>query len=284
MLKERIITAVILLIIFIAALMVPRPEFFGALTLVFIGIGGWEWARLNGFDAPVTYLLGMVVALICGGLWLCGLVVYLPGWFWWFVGAIWVVGAPFILFAGSQGWLGIPKTFRLVLGVLILCSAWAAMWLCKLAGNNFLLSVLFMVWAADTGAYCGGKIFGKHKLAPSISPGKSWEGAISGALTVMLLAVVWVALDRCFIANGFHFSSSIFSIFYQSVGIWFMVPILLFLTAMSIVGDLSESLMKRSVGMKDSSRILPGHGGVLDRVDALLPVLPLSIAFISALS
>lgn len=284
MLKERIITAVILLIIFIAALMAPRPEFFGALTLIFIGIGGWEWARLNGCDAPATYLLGMIVTLICAGLWLGGLVVYLPGWFWWFVGAMWVVGAPFILFAGSKGWSGISKVFRLVLGVLILCSAWAAMWLCKLAGNNFLLSVLFMVWAADTGAYCGGKIFGKRKLAPTISPGKSWEGAISGALTVLFLAVVWIALDRSFTANGSHFSYSIFSVLYHSVGIWFMVPILLFLTTMSIVGDLSESLMKRSAGMKDSSCILPGHGGVLDRVDALLPVLPLSIAFISALA
>jgi phosphatidate cytidylyltransferase len=118
---------------------------------------------------------------------------------------------------------------------------------------------------ADIAAYAGGRAFGRHKLAPSISPGKSWEGVWSGMVGVLLLALLWTQLDQAY-ALG---SSSLYTRLQQGFG-W--------LSGMSVVGDLVESLVKRAAGAKDSSGLLPGHGGVLDRVDALLPVFPIALA------
>ena len=142
----------------------------------------------------------------------------------------------------------------------------------RLVGLGFLLSVLLLVWMADIAAYFGGKVFGRRKLAPAISPGKTWEGAISGLLGVVLLAACWIWADP----HG----ASLYA------RLWALGPVLavlslVFLVAMSVVGDLAESLVKRSAGAKDSSQLLPGHGGVLDRVDALLPVLPLAMMLIT---
>jgi phosphatidate cytidylyltransferase len=139
-------------------------------------------------------------------------------------------------------------------------------------GLGFLLSVLTLVWMADISAYFGGKTFGRHKLAPTVSPGKSWEGVFSGMAGVLLLAPGWLWID----AQEVFAQPSLFS------RLWAWGPVLavlggVFLVTMSVVGDLVESLVKRSAGMKDSSQLLPGHGGVLDRVDALLPVLPLAM-------
>ncbi len=143
-------------------------------------------------------------------------------------------------------------------------------------GVNFLLSVLVLVWMADIAAYAAGRTFGlkftKRKLAPAISPGKSWEGAWGGMAGVLALAVAWVMADRALQAAV----PSLYSRLALS-GWWLLVIAALFLAAMSVVGDLVESLIKRSAGVKDSSQLLPGHGGVLDRVDALLPTLPLAM-------
>jgi phosphatidate cytidylyltransferase len=130
------------------------------------------------------------------------------------------------------------------------------------------------VWAADIAAYFGGRAFGKRKLAPSISPGKSWEGVVSGMLGVLALAAFWLWLDTRIAAD----SASVFTLLKQRFGVGLMVVAVLALTAMSVVGDLFESLIKLAVGANDSSALLPGHGGVLDRVDALLPVLPCALA------
>ena len=147
-------------------------------------------------------------------------------------------------------------------------------------GVNFLLSVLVLVWAADVFAYFFGKALGgrciKAKLAASISPGKSWEGALGGMLGVLCVALVWMEVDRHWAFSGLSFYSLLFA-----KGWWFALPALLFMSAMSVVGDLVESLVKRSAGMKDSSGLLPGHGGVLDRVDALLPTLPLAMMLVA---
>jgi phosphatidate cytidylyltransferase len=145
------------------------------------------------------------------------------------------------------------------------------------SGINFILSVFCLVWAADIAAYFGGRAFGKRKLALSISPGKSWEGVWSGMLGVMLLAVLWLAIDR----TGQVDSASLYTRLFKTHGTFGLVLVLIFLSAMSVVGDLVESLVKRSAGAKDSSGLLPGHGGVLDRVDALLPVFPLALAMVS---
>jgi phosphatidate cytidylyltransferase len=139
-------------------------------------------------------------------------------------------------------------------------------------GIPFLLSVLLLVWVADIFAYFTGKKWGRHKLAPSISPGKSQEGLVGGVIGVFLLASGWVILQ----ASYPEMNNSLFSLLYSHSPL-FMYACVFFLTLMSAAGDLFESLMKRSAGMKDSSQLLPGHGGVLDRLDALLPTLPMAI-------
>jgi phosphatidate cytidylyltransferase len=134
----------------------------------------------------------------------------------------------------------------------------------------YLLSVMAIVWVADIGAYFSGKAFGKRKLAPSISPGKSWEGAIGGGIAVLVLGALSVVAGLPWLQDTFvvHLQSKL--------GWGATLGILVVLTAASVVGDLFESQLKRRAGVKDSSNLLPGHGGVLDRIDALVPVLPLA--------
>ena len=142
-------------------------------------------------------------------------------------------------------------------------------------GVNFLLSVLALVWMADIAAYFAGHAFGKRKLAIHISPGKSWEGVWGGMAGVLLMAFIWSWSDTQWQPD----SLSLYTRLAQQ-GWPYMVLAVVFLAAMSVVGDLVESLVKRSAGMKDSSHLLPGHGGVLDRVDALLPTLPLALMLV----
>jgi phosphatidate cytidylyltransferase len=130
---------------------------------------------------------------------------------------------------------------------------------------------------ADIAAYFGGRAWGKRKLALSISPGKSWEGVWSGMISVVLLAAVWLGVDRSLSLD----SESLFTLLLKRQGVVGLILVVVFLSALSVVGDLFESLVKRSAGAKDSSALLPGHGGVLDRFDALLPVVPIAMAFAS---
>lgn len=148
---------------------------------------------------------------------------------------------------------------------------------------NFLFSVFALVWVADIGAYFFGRAFGRRKLAPNISPGKSWEGVWGGVLAVFILCGVWIYVDRLRLTGGegevLNSSSQGLSFFslIASKGLLIQIFALVFMVGMSVTGDLIESLVKRSVGAKDSSRLLPGHGGVLDRIDALLPTLPIAM-------
>jgi phosphatidate cytidylyltransferase len=157
-----------------------------------------------------------------------------------------------------------------------LCFAWLAVVNARGLGINFLFSAMALVWVADIAAYFAGRRFGERffsdKLAPSISPGKTREGAIGGLIGAVLLAFGWYMADQHFLMD----SKSIFSILAGRHWL-FMLLGAIFLGLMSICGDLLESLVKRSAGAKDSSQLLPGHGGVLDRVDALLPVIPLAM-------
>jgi phosphatidate cytidylyltransferase len=175
---------------------------------------------------------------------------------------------------GVQSWPHVPRVLRWCIGCAALWAAWLALSVAKATGVNFLLSVFCLVWAADIAAYFGGRAFGKRKLAPSISPGKSWAGVFSGTAGVLALSLVWMAIDQ-------HVAVDSPSLYTQLQGTWGwvgMLVCLLVLAAMSVVGDLFESLVKRAAGAKDSSQLLPGHGGVLDRVDALLPVFPIALA------
>lgn len=301
MLKQRVITALVLVAILLPALAAEAAWPFALLTLVFVAAAGWEWSRLNG--APGWRAWVLAAAVVGGALYAAtqlALPVWsaqpsgsalsephthtwgeppvgflVPGWVWWLAALIWVPGGGAMLRWGTAHWLAVPQVLRRLVGVLILVMAWLALVEGRSQGLNFLLSVFCLVWAADIGAYFGGRAFGKRKLAPSISPGKSWEGVIAGMLTVAVLAALWVWVDRhAAVADG----PSLYSRLWTGLGPLGAALALAALTGMSVAGDLVESLVKRQAGVKDSSQLLPGHGGVLDRVDALLPVLPLSLA------
>ncbi len=275
MLKQRIITAVCLLAVFLPALVHPSPVFFGGLTLLLIAASGWEWARMLGAGAALSWGSGLLVSLVLAALMFAGVELH---WrvVWLTAAAAWVLLSVWMLARGVGGWTDWPSCLRLGLGLALLVLSGAALWQARLQGWVFLLSILALVWTADVAAYFGGKRWGKRKLAPMLSPGKTWAGAISGLAAVLFLASVWLALESVNPAN----SPSLFARLWDW-GPWMAVLALVFLTTMAVVGDLLESLVKRSAGLKDSSGLLPGHGGVLDRVDALLPVLPLAMMLMS---
>jgi len=191
-------------------------------------------------------------------------------------GGAWVVLGAWLLYSGVSAWARVPQTLRLVGGIVALWVAWIAVVQARIMGINFLFSVLVLVWIADIFAYFAGRALGgrfiERKLAPSISPGKTWEGALGGMAGVVACAFVWRALDTSLAADVASLYTRLSDVHWG-----FMVLAALFLSVMSVVGDLVESLFKRSAGIKDSSGLLPGHGGVLDRVDALLPILPLAM-------
>lgn len=303
MLKQRVITALVLAAILLASLLNELVWPFSALTLVFITAAGWEWSRLN--DAPGARAL-LTGAAVAGGCVYAAQVVGLPVWatvmdsglnlhphvhgwglplagfhvasgVWAFAGVVWVLGGATVLRFGGAHWRKVPEFWRRLLGLVLLVMAWLALVESKAQGLNFLLSVLCLVWAADIGAYFGGRAFGRRKLAPSISPGKSWEGVLSGFLAVCALAGLWVWVDGQWVVD----SPSLYSRIWLGLGPIGTLLALMFLVGMSVVGDLFESLVKRQAGVKDSSQLLPGHGGVLDRIDALLPALPLALAVLT---
>ncbi len=276
MLKERVITALILLAILLPALFYPTGVPFAVVVLVLMAAGAWEWGRLNGFGSAGAIGIGAICTAMCVGTWAAGWLERPLAAVWVVAGSAWVLGGAALLRAGVAGWPRIAGPVRLVGGVLALWLAWVAVVQARMMGINFLLSVLVLVWVADVFAYFAGRALGlkftKSKLAPSISPGKSWEGVWGGMAGVLVLALAWVWADR-------HYAVVVPS-FYSLLlarGAWFLLLAVVFMAAMSVVGDLVESLVKRSVGVKDSSGLLPGHGGVLDRVDALLPTLPLAM-------
>ncbi|MBP6901873.1 MAG: phosphatidate cytidylyltransferase [Burkholderiaceae bacterium] len=276
MLRQRIITAVLLLALLLPALLAPVAWPFQALTLLLIGAAGWEWARLNGQGGVLAWVWGALVVLLSWAVSrLGGLPEQQP--LWWPATLAWTLGGAWALRAGPAGWSRLPGLPRLLLGVALLVVGWNAIAAAHVVGVNFLLSAMALVWAADIAAYFGGRAFGRRKLAPSISPGKSWEGVFSGWVGVLALAALWTWID----ARHALGSASLFTQLLGTYGWSGLVAASLALAGLSVVGDLFESLVKRAAGAKDSSGLLPGHGGVLDRIDALLPVLPAALAMIS---
>ena len=274
MLLQRVITALVLMAVLLPALLATSLWPFAALSLVMIGAAGWEWGRLNGLGAKGAVLLGAAVAATCAAAWWAGWAAATPPAVWWLNCAGWVIGGGVALRAGPPSWPKLPQVARIALGWLMLSVAWLALTAAKQRGLGFILSAMCIVWAADVFAYFGGKSFGRRKLAPSISPGKSWEGVWSGMVGTLALAWGWMAVEKSWSVAG----PSVFSTLLAERGAALLVVSLIALCALSVVGDLIESMAKRAVGAKDSSRLLPGHGGVLDRIDALLPVLPAVMA------
>lgn len=276
MLRQRVITAVLLLLVLLPALFYPVPGPFCVVALVFVVLGAWEWARLAGYGSAAAVGAGAACGVLCLAAWSGGWLDAPPQALWAWSTALWLLGGSWLLARGTAVWKSLPPLLRLTLGVLALGSAWLAVARARTLGINFLLSVLLLVWVADIFAYFAGRAWGTRivarRLAPTISPGKSWEGVGGGMLGVILLAFAWSGADR-------HWQLAAPSLYsgLLAVGPWMMLAGVLWLAAMSVVGDLVESLVKRGAGAKDSSSLLPGHGGVLDRLDALLPTLPLAM-------
>lgn len=280
MLKQRVITALVLLLVLLPALFYHSPVPFIAIAMVLIGAGAWEWARLNGYGQAASLLTGLVCGLACATAWWLGMLEQSLALLWIVAGSAWVLAGAWLLHRGVAAWSGHPRAARLIMGLVALWLAWLAVAQARMIGINFLLSVLLLVWVADICAYFAGRALGgrfsRSKLAPSISPGKSWEGVWGGMAGVVILALLWRWADTAWGATVPSLYSHL-----GTKGTWLLLIAAVFMAAMSVVGDLFESLVKRSAGVKDSSGLLPGHGGVLDRVDALLPTLPLAMMLYS---
>lgn len=282
MLKQRIITAVLLLLVLLPALFHADSRWFLALTLLALGAAAWEWARMSGVGAPLSGAAGVACVAACAVSWGGGLVHQPLPVVWACASLLWIAGSAWLLRHGVGRWQQVPVGVRYLLGIVMLWLAWLALAQARLLGVNFLLSAMTLVWVADIGAYFAGRRFGtrfiRRKLAPTVSPGKSWEGALGGGVAVLLLALLWIRLEATTPATA----PSLYAELMQR-GAGTLLAGVLLMVAMSVVGDLVESLVKRAAGVKDSSQLLPGHGGVLDRVDALLPTLPLAMCLHSLL-
>ena len=208
----------------------------------------WRWGGLLGGACVVTLLAWASRRRRCGGGWPV---------------VLQVLGGAWALRQGPAGWLRIAPALRMGWAPL-LWGAWIAI-VQAAVGTNFMLSVFCLVWMADIAAYAGGRAFGKRKLAPGISPGKSWEGVWTGMVGVLVLGLVWTHLIDVHLPVD---SASLYTRLVRQLGATSLLAVV-FLTAMSVVGDLFESLIKRAARCQDSSGLLPGHGGVLDRIDAL---------------
>lgn len=254
MLRQRVITAVIALAILLLALFVLPEALTRGIIAVLMATAAWEWSgflSLKGKAARLTYAAGLTVlagALIwfdAEGAYRMQIVTLAVVW--WSVAFLWLFFYP----------TPVPQPVAWLCGALVIVPAWLAIdWLYRLQ-PLLLLFVLTIVWAADIGAYFAGRRFGRVKLAPEISPGKSWEGVIGGMLAVLLLAV------------GIGLQSG--------TALPVLLPLCLAVAAVSVVGDLTVSIFKRHAGLKDSGAVFPGHGGVLDRIDSTTAAAPVFV-------
>lgn len=257
MLKQRIITGVILAPLVVAGFVLLDSLWFAVMVGFIVTLGAWEWARLAGVQSqPGRVAYAVVVALLLAGLYLAALppyVLLLPALAWWLLATGMILRYP-----NGKNLLSSSMVAQLF-GLLVLLPAWYGLvWLrSQEAGLWLILAALVMVWAADIGAYFSGKTFGRNKLLPRVSPGKTLEGLLGGVLLSEVLAV----------AAMLYLDWSASSIVLGMVG---TLVVVLF----SVVGDLTESLFKREQGLKDSSNLLPGHGGVMDRIDSLTAAIP----------
>ena len=263
MLKQRIITALVLLPFALGGFFLLDGGLFALFIGAVVSLGAWEWARLAGFTAQVQRVAyAALVAVLLFALYLLPALapwVLSLGVLWWALATLLVLGYP----ASSRYWAQAPV--RLLIGLLILLPAWQGLVLFKQwpEANWLILAVMVLVWGADIGAYFSGRRFGRRKLAPRVSPGKSWEGVFGGLLATLLICLL----------VGLYRGWSTLDLFLALAGTAVVVLV-------SVVGALTESMFKRQSGVKDSSNLLPGHGGVLDRIDSLTAAIPLFAALL----
>ena len=269
MLKQRVITAVIMAGLFLAAVAFMSLPWLALIFGILICLGGWEWSRLCGWEAPaIRVLYVLVLAVVLGALYLYCQLGADPqreqvqpflglACLWWSLALLWVKGYP----GSAVYWRTLAM--RNLMGLLVLGSAWmAAVYLLSFPrGGGLIVVMVLIVASADIGAYFTGKTWGRHKLAEAVSPKKTWEGFWGGMACCALLALLlWSQLPN------------------QQAHISLIAVLVVTLTTglASVVGDLTVSMVKREAGAKDSGSLLPGHGGVLDRLDSLCGAAPVS--------
>jgi phosphatidate cytidylyltransferase len=268
MLKTRALTAAALLAVFVSALFfLPDPGWI-AFCAALLGIAAWEWAALAAL-APVSRSIytAFLLLLFVLPLYLHGFMandMYGPVWIYGAAGVFWVLLAPLWIWRSHHV---LSQVVLLVVGILVLVPAGAALVDLRSGHPSLLLAVLGTVWISDSAAYFVGRRFGRRKLAPSISPGKTWEGVAGALVAVGIYAIAWAGLGAQKLWGGGP----------GTAGAAWLLPVLLGLAVVGIIGDLFESLIKRQAGVKDSGTLLPGHGGILDRIDAPVAMLPLAV-------
>jgi len=256
-LARRLVTAGALLAVFLAALLLLDSQVFALLVAGVVALAGHEWGSLTGLGRRGAVIYGIGVGALCATLATADTAVAWSSHFYAAAALFWLVLVP--------AWLlhGVARASR----GLLAAAGWVVLTLAGFAAATLpashLLLVLGLVWIADTAAYFAGNAFGRHRLAPGISPGKTWEG-VAGALGATLIYAVICALP------GAPLDSYV-----QGAAAWALyVAGIVLLSGLSIVGDLFESALKRQAGAKDSGVLLPGHGGILDRIDSVMPTLP----------
>ena len=263
MLRTRIYTALGFLLLFLVGLFYFSPVFWMTLLLAIAVIGSWEWSKLSEFSLSGS-ILYLIFTVLIGGelLFILSRVTivdpYTTQFIWLYAIALgfWLLAVPYLLKFNVP----IRNPILLVLiGWLLLLPTCLALFQLRAIDPMLLLGFIAAIWVSDTAAYFTGRKFGKNKLAPSISPGKTWEGVAGALIAVCIYALIWSYLVG------------------DKTQIILYVPLLLALVVLGILGDLFESLMKRQAGVKNSGNILPGHGGILDRIDALTSTLPVAI-------
>jgi len=274
MLKTRVLTAAVLLAVLLSALfLLPRNGWIAFCALL-LGIAAWEWGALAGLAAAgrsiyTAFVIGLFVlpevleVSRADGL-------YVPIWIYCAAALFWIILVPLWMWRRPQR---DGRALLLTAGAIALVPAFAAAVDLRSVRPSLLVAVLATVWISDSAAYFIGRRFGKRKLAPAISPGKTWEGVAGALAAVALYALAWASLSG---PAGLSLGPG-----RAQLGPAWILPVLLGLAVAGMIGDLLESLIKRQAGVKDSGALLPGHGGVLDRIDAPLAMLPLAaLAFV----
>ena len=253
MLKQRVMTAIVLVAVLLGVMLGLPPIATVWLVTVLVLVGAWEWTAFMGGTSPATRagFTAVVAAALMACLYLYSSrfvsVVMIVAMVWWFAAFLWICLAP----------ARVRPLTAAVAGLLALVPCWLALVHVTFAtqSTRWVLFTLGLVWAADTGAFFAGRWLGRVPLAPRVSPKKTWEGVLGGIATSALVA--WLAATYLF-----------------SVDLWPFVITCVAVAAVSVVGDLTESMLKRAVGLKDSGSVFPGHGGMLDRIDSVTAAAP----------
>lgn len=264
MLKQRIITASILATLLITGLFTLSTPMIGVMLAFVVLLGGWEWARLIGVRSEPGR--AAYVGLLLVGLWLAQWLVVSHAQAFLYIlaaAALWWLVATFMVlrYRGEEGVGAFGRIAGVIIGLLLLVPTWLALvYLHGRYGAGWVLFIFLLIWGADIGAYFAGRKFGKRKLAPFVSPGKTVEGVFGGLALAGGVAALGLLLSDMPLDNL----------------LWF-VPLCFVVVIFSVVGDLFESLFKRRAGLKDSGQLLPGHGGILDRIDSLTAAAPIFV-------